>query len=560
MGDLPLKRALLCAALIALAPLAARAQTADELLNAGKTTDGVLTYGQGYDLNRYSTLDQVNTKTVKKLVPKWSYSLADDQGQESQPIVYKGVMYLTTHKATMAIDTRTGRQLWKTGIDYPSEVQRIACCGITNRGVALYEGKVFRTTLDAHVVAYDAATGKELWNEEAIPYHDGYTMTVAPIVADGVLILGVSGGEYGTRGFIEGRDPNTGKQVWRRYTTAAPDEPGGDTWPGDTHKRGGAPAWLTGSYDPELGLVYWGTGNGGPWNAALRKGDNLYICSMLALKPKTGELVWHYQFTPNDPFDYDGVNEPVLTTLKVDGKDRKVLMQANRNGFFYVLDRTNGEFIRGNQFIDHQNWADGLEPKTGRPIRSALTKKVLETGEEAEIWPSALGGKNWAPMAYSPKTGLAYVNSQNFGMMYKLAEADWRRGVMWVEADASPVLPKDVNTTGIFRAIDPLTGKSKWKINQGAPHNGGVLATAGDLVFTGLQTGEFQAFDARDGKKLWSYQTGSGVEAPPVTWSQDGKQMIAVVSGFGAVMTLWVPHPDLANVPKGGSVTVFALE
>jgi alcohol dehydrogenase (cytochrome c) len=252
------------------------------------------------------------------------------------------------------------------------------------------------------------------------------------------------------------------------------------------------------------------------------------------------------------------VNEPVLTTLKVDGKDRKVLMQANRNGFFYVLDRTNGEFIRGNQFIDHQNWADGLDPKTGKPIRSALTKKVLETGEEAEIWPSALGGKNWAPMAYSPKTGLAYVNSLNMGMKYKIAEADWRRGVMWLEADFAFVLPEDGNA-GILRAIDPLTGKSKWTVPVGAPDNGGVLATAGDLIFTGHQTGEFSAYDANTGDKLWSYQTASGIEAPPVTWTQGGKQMVAVVSGFGAVMAMYVPHPVLGTVPKGGSVTVFQL-
>ncbi len=553
-----MKRAILCAALLALAPFAAQAQSAAELLKASKTTDAVLTYGLGYDLNRFSPLTQINTKTVKKLVPKWSYSLADDQGQESQPIVYKGVMYVTTHKATMALDVNTGRQLWKTAYDYPQEVQRIACCGVTNRGVAIYEGKLFRTTLDAHVVAYDAATGKELWNEEAIPYHDGYTMTVTPLIADGVLILGVSGGEYGIRGFIEGRDPATGKSLWRRYTTAAPDEKGGDTWPGDTAKRGGAPAWLTGSYDPELGLVYWGTGNGGPWNAALRKGANLYICSMLALKPKTGELVWHYQFTPNDPFDYDGVNDPVLTTLKVDGKDRKVLLQANRNGYFYVLDRTNGEFIKGSQFVDKLTWADGLDPKTGVPIRSALTNKVLETGEETEIWPSMLGGKNWAPMAYSPKTGLAYVNSLNMGMKYKIAEADWRRGVMWLEADFAFVLPEDGNA-GILRAIDPLTGKSKWTVPVGAPDNGGVLATAGDLVFTGHQTGEFSAYDASNGEKLWSYQTASGIEAPPVTWNQGGKQMVAVVSGFGAVMSMYVPHPVLGTVPKGGSVTVFQL-
>jgi len=293
----------------------AMAQTADDLANGAADTGNVLNYGMGYSLQRFSPLTQINKDTVKRLVPVWNYSFDDNKSEQSQPIVYKGVIYVTTGTATMAVDAKTGKQIWKSKIEFPPETMRVACCGLINRGVALYDGKLFRTTLDANVIALDAKTGKELWRANAIDFKNGYSMTVAPIVADGVVITGISGGEFGTRDFIDGWDAQTGQHLWRTYTVPGPGEPGNETWPGESWKHGGGAAWLTGSFDPELHTVYWGTGNPGSWNAADRAGDNLYTCSVLALDSKTGKIKWYYQSSPNDPFDYDAVAEMVLATI-----------------------------------------------------------------------------------------------------------------------------------------------------------------------------------------------------------------------------------------------------
>ena len=339
------------AALVTLAAAPALAQS-DAALKADASTPGdILTHGMGYNNQRYSALKQINTQTVGKLVPKWTYSLNNTQSHESQPIIHEGVMYVTTHSATMAINPLTGKQIWKADVELPQDVFKYACCGILNRGVAIYDGKIYRVTLDAHVVALDAKTGKQLWKSKAADYQDGHAMTSAPLIANGVVMTGIAGGEYGTRGFVDGWDPMTGKKLWRFYTTAAPGEKGGDTWPGDTASKGGAPTWLTGTYDPELDLVYWGTGNAGPWNPQVRLGDNLYVCSVVAFRPKTGEMVWHYQFSPNDPYDYDSTEVGMLVDMKIDGKPRKVLAQANRNGFFYVLDRANGKLLAANPYV-----------------------------------------------------------------------------------------------------------------------------------------------------------------------------------------------------------------
>src|SRR6201987_2243105 len=310
----------------------ASAQTSEQLVKGATDTSNVLNYGMGYNLNRFSTLNQINKDTVKDLVPVWNYSFADDRSEESQPLVYQGVIYVTTHSATMAIDAKTGKQIWKTKVEYPPETPRIVCCGIINRGAALFDGKVYRTTLDANVVALDAKTGKEAWRQNAIDFKTGYSMTVAPLVADGVILTGVSGAEFGTRLFIDGWDAQTGQHLWRTYTIPGPGEPGNETWPGDTWQHGGGSTWITGSFDPDLHTVYWGIGNPGPFNAAVRKGDNLYTCSVLALDPKSGKIKWHYQFSPNNPFDYDSVAEMVLATLNIDGKPTPVLMDPNRNG------------------------------------------------------------------------------------------------------------------------------------------------------------------------------------------------------------------------------------
>ena len=557
--NLILKTLPLSAALVALLlPLAAYGQSAEDLKKGTSDTGNVLNYGMDYGQRRYSPLDQINKDTVKYLVPVWNYSLADDRSQESQAFVHNGVLFISTHNATIALDAKTGKQKWKTKVEYPPETPRIVCCGIINRGVALYDGKVFRTTLDAHIVALDAKTGKELWKSKVIDWKDGYSQTLAPLIADGVLITGTSGAEYGIRGFIDGWDPNTGKQLWRTYTIPGPGEPGNDTWPGDTWKRGGGSTWITGSYDPDLKLVYWGVGNAGPWNAMMRSpGDNLYTASVLALDPKTGTIKWHFQFSPNDPYDYDAVADLILVDRQIDGKERKLLFSANRNGFFYVLDRTNGEFIAANQFVKKQNWADGIDKK-GRPIESQVTKKLRATEAKAEIWPSVWGGKAWSPSAYNPKTGLVYANTMNLGMTYTPTRPQYRAGTTYWGADLTWVFPEDGNV-GQLAAIEPMTGKWKWSVPSGPARWSGVLATGGGLVFSGQATGEFDAFDADTGKRLWQFQTGSGIEGQPVTWKQDGIQYVAVAVGHGGAYAIYAGDERLQNVPAGGSLWVFAL-
>jgi alcohol dehydrogenase (cytochrome c) len=533
------------------------AQTLDDLKNDHATTGDVLTYGMGYSNQRYSPLKRINKGNVGKLVPVWAYSLNNPQGQESQPIVHDGVMYVTTHTSTVAIDALTGRQIWKTEIEYASDVFKMACCGLLNRGVAILNGKVFRTTLDSNVIAYDAKTGKQLWKSSAADYKLGHAMTGAPLIANGVVMTGIAGGEYGTRGFIDGWDPDTGKRLWHLYTTAAGSERGADTWPGDTAMKGGASTWLTGSYDPELDLVYWGTGNGGPWNAEARKGDNLYIDSVIAFRPKTGELVWHYQFTPNDPFDYDSVEQGMLVDIKVNGVKRKVLAQANRNGFFYVLDRADGKLLAANAYCK-VNWADRIDMATGRPVESEVFKRVRAGGDEV-IFPSVLGCKNWEPMSWNPATGLAYANTLNMSWPYQYAKPEYKQGEWYLGINFRGVnMPKD-EPHGYLSALDPMTGKSKWKMAwPGQPSLAGTLSTAGGLVFTGAATGEFIAVDANTGKKLWQFQTGSGIIGLPVTWEQGGKQYVSIVSGSGGVWAL-LGDERMKNTPAGGSVWTFAI-
>jgi len=552
-----MKIAPLIASIALAVPITSFAQSDSELARGSANTAGVLNYGMGYDLQRYSPLRQINARNVHKLVPVWNYSLDDNRSEESQPLVYKGVLYITTHAMTAAVDVKTGTQLWKTKLEYPPDVPRVVCCGIINRGVAIYEGRLFRTTLDANVIALDASTGKELWRQKAADYKVGFTMTMAPLVADGVVITGISGAEFGTRDFIDGWDPATGKHLWRTYTIPEPNEPGGNTWPGDTWKYGGGSTWITGSYDPELKTVYWGVGNPGPFNAAVRPGDNLYTCSVLALEPKTGKIKWHFQFSPNNPFDYDAVAEMVLTTRMVNGKPTKVILNANRNGFFYVLDRTDGKLIAANPYIK-VNWASGVDMATGRPIETEVTAKA-RAGEKVTIFPSILGGKNWMPMSYDPNTGLAYANTLAFGGHYKAIPAEYKAGEWYTGMDLSDLWEWGTGPRGHLKAIDPMTGKSKWEVPSDIPRFSGVLSTAGGVVFSGRLTGEFEAFDAKSGKKLWQFKMGSGVEGQPVTWEQDGVQYVAVTSGIGGVYSLFSGDERLAKVPAGGSLWVFAL-
>ena len=553
-----MKRIALAAGLAIFASHGASAQSADQLVKGATDTANVLNYGMGYNLQRFSPLTQINKDNAKNLVPVWNYSFADDRSEESQPLVYQGVLYVTTHNATMAVDAKTGKQIWKSKIDYPAETPRVVCCGIINRGAALFDGKVFRTTLDANVIALDAKTGKELWRQKAADIKEGYSMTVAPLVADGVVITGISGAEFGTRGFIDGWDPATGKHLWRTHTVPTPDEPGGDTWKGDTWKLGGGSTWITGSYDPEQNTVFWGVGNPGPFNAAVRPGDNLYTCSVLALDPKTGKMKWHFQFSPNNPFDYDAVAEMVLADMNVEGKPTKVLMNANRNGFFYVLDRSNGKLLAANPYVK-VNWASSIDLKTGKPVETDVTRDARE-GKKVTVYPSILGGKNCQPMSFNPQTGLAYANTLVFGGHYKTEPATYKAGEWYLGMDLTDLWDWPEGPRGQLKAIDPMTGKTKWEQPSDIPRFSGVLSTAGGVVFSGKLTGEFEAFDADSGKKLWQFQTGSGIEGQPVTWQQDGVQYVAVTSGYGGVYSLFSGDERLANVPAGGSLWVFAVK
>ena len=474
--------------------------------------------------------------------------------------MYDGVMYVSNAKWTVAINAVTGKQLWRTSVDFDPDTPRVVCCGVSNKGVALYNGMVLRGTLDAHVVALDQKTGKEIWKTKVTEWKDGYSITGAPVVANGVLITGVSGAEFGIRGFIAGYDPATDKALWRRYTTAAPGEKGSDTWGvEDSYKNGGGSTWITGSYDPELDLVYWGTGNAGPWNPKYRKGDSLYTASVIAVRPSTGEMVWHYQFTPNDVYDYDAVSELILGDVKVNGKMRKTVMQLNRNGFSYVLDRADGKLLSAQPY-ERVNWASHIDMATGRPAETEVAQK-LRAGENVKLWPNIVGAKNWQHAAFSPKTGLLYANTNHMWSSMQMSDLElpYKPGTRWVGMKDTKFGFEPNEPHGFMSAIDPVTGKAKWQVPLNDHSNwSSMLATGSGLLFTGRHTGEFIALDADTGKQLWQYQTSSGINASPITWSYKGKQYVTVLSGLGGLGVRYV-GPDLKNVPKGGSVWTFAV-
>ncbi len=548
------------ATILALLAAAASAQTLDDLKNDGKNPDNILTYGMGYHQQRYSPLKQIDKTTVKRLVPVWNLSLDNSWGEQAQPIVHNGVMYVTNAKATVAIDVGTGRQIWKHTLDWPPETPRVVCCGVSNKGAAIFDGRIYRTTLDAHVIALDAKDGKEVWKSKVAEWKDGYSLTVAPLIANGVLITGISGAEFGIRGFIDGWDPATGKQLWRRYTIPARGEKGNETWPqdNDAWEIGGGSAWITGSYDPELDLMYWGIGNPAPWASQSRPGDNLYTSSVLALRPKTGEIVWHYQFTPNDPYDFDACWELILADIDVAGQKRKVLMQLNRNGFLYVLDRVKGGLISAKPY-EKVNWASHVDPETGRPVETEVGRKV-RAGEQVEMWPSTRGGKNWPHAAFNPETGLLYAPTMHRAGLYKhlpIKERLVGQRYQFIENRPAPVAPGEA--VGHVDAIDPLTAEKRWRLPlTDHPIWSAILATGGGLLFTGKETGEFIAIDAETGKLAWQFQTGSGINAMPVTYTHQGRQYVTVLSGIGG---LWwnAAREQLKNVVPGGSVWTFAV-
>jgi alcohol dehydrogenase (cytochrome c) len=473
-------------------------------------------------------------------------------------------MYIATHTHSIALDPLSGRQKWKTQIEIAPDVNAYLCCGIHSRGFAALNGVLYRTTIDAHVMAINAADGKTLWRSKAADYKGGYSMTHAPLIAGDTLITGISGGEYGARGFLTGWDMKTGQEKWKRFTTALPGEKGGETWNPGIAQNGGAPTWLTGTYDPELDLVCWGTGNGSPWNPATRGGDSLYIASVLAIRPSTGEIVWFYQFSPGDPYDYDGTNELVLGDFTIDGKPTKAVMQANRNGFFYVLDRTNGKLISAQQFAKRVNWATGIDIQNGRPIDTPMTTMLRKTEtatDFVEVWPSAFGGKNWMPMSFDPGRNLVFMNTVNVGMKVKYVKQERPGGPnWWLGLELGGFMGPEDGNRGALMAWDPVRNRKVWEVPMKSPHWSGVLSTRSGVVFSGSQTGAFMAFDARDGKRLWQFQTGSGISGLPITWERNGVQYVTITSGSGTVYAALAGDPDVTNVPAGGSLWTFALK
>src|SRR5215468_6287190 len=549
-----MKRIWLLASVVGLWCGPAMAQTMDELLNDGKNPDNVLTLSMGFARQNYSPLNQINKTNVKRLVPVWSTSLMNDMGELAAPVVHNGVMYAINGKWTFAIDLETGQQIWRTPVQVEPGNARVNTA--INRGApTIYNGKLFRITVDNYLVALDMKTGRVVWTKKFADWKEGYHATGAPIVANGVLISGMAGGESTTRGFLDGWDPETGTKLWRRYTIPAPGEPGSESWPdNDAWKHGGGPTWRSGSYDPELDLVYWGTGNAEPYDPRPREGrDSLYTSSVLAIRPKTGEIACYYQFTPNDVYDVDGTDEFVLADLQINGQMRKAMIQSNKNGFMYVLDRTNCKLIAAHPYTK-VNWASGIDLASGRPQLTGVYKDFL-SGEEVEVFPSR--GSNAVPLAFNPNKGLIYAAPWDLPRIQKLAPPKQQvigedsTGVIQRRPE---VKPDDV--AGYFIAFDPLTGQRKWEEPlNGMATSAGMLATGGGLVFTGKLTGEFVALDEDTGQTLWQFKTGSSVNSTAITYTYKGRQFVTVASGLGGILATRYAS---GKMPTGGSVWTFA--
>ena len=546
-----------------------------DIVNDAKTVDDVVSYGLGQKGQRYSPLDQINKKTIKDLVPVWNFSFGGEKqrGQEAQPLVKDGVMYVTaSYSRIYAIDTKTGDELWQYEARLPSAI--LPCCDVINRGAALYEDLVFFGTLDAKIVALDRKTGKVRWKKKIANYKDGYSYTAAPLIVNDLLITGNSGGEFGIVGRVDARNPKTGELVWTRpmveghmgYLNGKENGITGKlnaSWPGDLWKQGGAAPWNGVTYDPDTNLIFVPTGNPAPWNSHERPGDNLYSASRVALNPDTGKIVWHFQTTPNDGWDYDGMAEFVLFEYDENGKKIKAGATADKNGFFYVLNRENGKYIRSLPFVDKITWAKGMD-ENGRPIVNEDNRpgnpKGAKKGSTVFSVPSFLGGKNWNPMAFSQKTGLFYVPANEWGMDIWNKPVSYKKGAAYLGAGFT-IKPVYEDHIGALKAIDPVTGKIKWTYKNKAPLWGGVLTTAGGLVITGNPEGKLMALDDETGEVLWSFQTGTGIVGSPITWEENGDQYIAVVSGWGGAVPLW--GGEVAKTVKylnqGGSVHVFKL-
>jgi len=573
---------LLAGALTGLAASPVVARVTDKDVENDATTPGdVVTWGLGTKLQRFSPSTKIDTKNVKDLVPAWSFSFGNEmqRGQQSQPVVHNGKMFVTgSYSRAFALDAKTGKKLWEYNHRLPEGI--LPCCDVINRGGALYENLFIFGTLDSQLVALDQDTGKVVWKEKVGDYAEGYSITNAPFIAKGLVLTGMAGGEFGVVGRVQAHDAKTGKLVWMRPTIEGHmgfkdgKENGlsgttNATWPGELWKNGGGAPWMGGSYDPETNLGYFGTGNPGPWNSHMRPGDNLFSSSVVAIDIDTGKIAWYFQLTPNDGWDFDAMTVAVAYTDKA---GRKLLAKPDKNGYFYVLDAKTGKFVRGFPFVKKITWASGLDKDTGRPIfipenrpgdplKSADGKK----GTTVFTAPSFLGGTNQQGIAYSPDTGLFYVPTTEWGMDIWNEPIAYKKGAAFLGAafTIKKLDSKDIggDYIGALRAIDPATGKMVWQVTDPAPLWGGALATKGGLVFWGTPDGQLKAADAKTGKVLWSYQTGSGIIAPPISWEQDGEQFIAVVSGWGGAVPIWGGDvaKATAGITQGGMTWVFKL-
>jgi quinohemoprotein ethanol dehydrogenase len=555
---------------------------AARLLAASGDTENWLSYGRTYDEQRFSPLAKIDTSNVKDLGLAWSADMDTARGQEATPLVIDGKIYITTAwSKAKAYDAVSGKLLWEYDPKVPGERAVAACCDVVNRGMAAWGDRLFMGTLDGRLVALDRATGKEAWSVVTLDQSKPYTITGAPRVIDGMVIIGNGGAEMGVRGYVTAYSADTGKQIWRFYTV--PDAPGKNeaeylkvaetTWKGDyTKQGGGGTAWDAMAYDPELDLLYIGVGNGSPWNQFYRsegEGDNLYLSSIVAIRPKTGEYVWHFQTTPGETWDYTATQHIMLADLEIGGQKRKVLMQAPKNGFFFVIDRTNGKLISADNYVP-VNWATGFDLKTGRPIENPEAR-YYKTGKMFLGSPGPIGAHNWHPMAFNPKDGLVYIPALNSAFPF-IHKPDWKahKHGFNVGLDmAAGAMPADnaaraaaiKATTGELIAWDPVAKKARWKIVHPGAWNGGLLSTAGGLLFQGNMASEFNAYESATGRKLWSFDAQTGVVAPPITFSVKGEQYVAVLAGWGGAWPLASgavsePHGPVRNFSR---LLVFKL-
>ncbi len=557
--------------------------TFDRLVKASAEPQNWLTHGGTYLEQRFSPLTQVNDGNVGKLQLAWYYDLDTNRGQEATPLVVDGVMYTTSAwSKVFALDAATGKLLWSYDPKVPGQRGFSACCDVVNRGVAVYDGKVYFGTLDGRLIALNAKTGKPVWSVVTVDQSQPYTITGAPRVAKGKVFIGNGGAEYGVRGYVSAYDAQTGKLDWRFYTipgdpSKGPDNAASDpimkqaasTWFGQWWKAGGGgTVWDAIVYDPELDQLYIGVGNGSPWNRKVRsegKGDNLFLSSVVALDPDTGAYKWHYQGTPGETWDFTQTQPIILADLNIGGSPRKVLMQAPKNGFFYVIDRTTGKLISAKNFVP-LTWATGVDMKTGRPIETPDAR--FQSGE-AMVAPSALGAHNWHPMSFSPKTSLVYLPAQEVPFLYVDQKGYHHRQGAWnIAVDSIKNMPPEDKAT--FKAIramlkgqlvawDPVAQKEVWRAQYDGPWNGGTLATAGNLVFQGNAKGQFQAFRADNGRKLWSFDAQTGVIAGPVSYSVGNEQYVAVMAGYGGAYPLSSAYVDNPHPMPNGRVLVFKL-